>query len=109
MIVGWFFGIITFLFGLLLVFRSPIAGLIVLFLGVLMCYGGSRSGRQTTLIGSGDASNIQGRMSNVQREEEERRQAENRRRAQQQWWYWNTYLNPNNPNSPNSFMKRFRK
>lgn len=45
MIAGWFFGAITFLFGLFLLFGSPIAGLIVMFIGVLMCYGGSRSGR----------------------------------------------------------------
>lgn len=48
-VVGWFFGILFILFGLLLVFGGPIGvviGLIVIFSGVLMCYGGHRSGRE---------------------------------------------------------------
>lgn len=80
-IAGWFFGILTILFGLLLAPWNSIAVLIVVFLGVLMCYGGSRSGR--TSMGT----------------EEERRKADRRARTQQ-FAYWNTYLNPNNPNSP---------
>jgi hypothetical protein len=54
-VVGWFFGILFILFGLLLVLSmSPIAfviGLIVVFVGALMCYGGNRSGRQPTFYG----------------------------------------------------------
>lgn len=91
-IAGWFFGILTILFGLLLVPWNPIAVLIVVFIGVLMCYGGSRSGRTSM-------SYVRGGQSNTQGTEEERRKAERRTRAQQ-FAYWNTYLNPNNPNSP---------
>jgi hypothetical protein len=89
MVVGWFFGIITFLFGLLLVYGSPIAGLIVMFIGVLMCYGGSRSGRG-------------GGISNMDRYRMQYGNPNNPNNP-------NSYLNPNNPNNPNSFMKRYRK
>lgn len=90
--VGWFFGILSILFGLLLLSGNPIVGLLVIFLGVLMCYGGSRSGRTTT-------SYVSNCTSNAEETEEERRKAESRTRAQQ-FAYWNTYINPNNPNNP---------
>jgi hypothetical protein len=75
--VGWFFGILFILFGLLLVFGlSPIAGLIVMFLGVLMCYGGNRSGRETTIPGPAPPFDRSGDMPNIQGMEEERRKEE---------------------------------
>ena len=86
MIAVRFFGITIFVFGLLLTCGSPIAGLIVLFVGVLMCYGGSRSGREGNVIGGG--------ISEIERI----------RRIS----YANN-LNPNNPNNPDCFMKRYRK
>src|ERR687883_567474 len=50
--VGLFFGILFILFGLLLLFgSSPIAGLVAMFIGALMCYGGSRSGKEKTYQG----------------------------------------------------------
>lgn len=57
--VGLFFGIITFLFGLLLLFESAIVGLIVMFIGILIIYGGSRSG--------GDGSGSGSRMDDMSR------------------------------------------
>jgi hypothetical protein len=83
-VVGWFFGILFILFGLLLVPGNAIGALIVMFIGVLMCYGGSRSGRATTPY-------VRGGPSNTQRIEDERTT-----RARQ-FWYWNTYINPNGP------------
>src|SRR5262245_47455655 len=91
--VGWFFGILFILFGLLLFFENAIVGLIVMFIGILMCYGGSRSGRSTTSYVSGAPSAA----SNTHRIEESRR-AEARSRAQQAWW--NTSPNSPNPGNP---------
>jgi hypothetical protein len=88
-VVGWFFGILFILFGLLLVPGNAIAALIVMFIGVLMCYGGSRSGKTATSYASGGPSN-------TRRIEEEKRNNERRTRARQ-FWYWNTYINPNGP------------
>jgi hypothetical protein len=82
--VGWFFGILFILFGLLLVYAAgPIAGIIVMFLGVLICYGGSRSGRQPTTFDGGSMSNIQ----TMEEEEKERRKKEKRTKAQQHWYF----------------------
>jgi hypothetical protein len=77
------FGIIIFLFGLFLLLRNPIAGLIVMFIGILIliCYSGSRSGRDGKISG-------------------------NYERLRQQA-YWNAYLNPNNPNNPNSVWQYY--
>jgi hypothetical protein len=59
-VVGWFFGIIVFLFGLI-VFASVLfrleylagpllAGLVIMLIGALLCYGGSRAGRKQNLV-----------------------------------------------------------
>ena len=58
-IVGWFFGIIIFLFGLIIfasvLFRIEhlsgplLGGLLIMLIGILACYGGSRSGRKKDL------------------------------------------------------------
>lgn len=58
-VVGWFFGIIIFLFGLIIfvsvLFRiehlsAPLlGGLLVMLIGALACYGGSRSCRKKDL------------------------------------------------------------
>jgi hypothetical protein len=49
--VGLFFGIITFLFGLFLLFESAIVGLIVMFIGILIiCGSGSGGGSRSDHI-----------------------------------------------------------
>jgi hypothetical protein len=65
-VVGWFFGIIIFLFGLI-VFASVLfrleyltgpllAGLLIMLIGALVCYGGSRAGRKKDLVHHSGAS-----------------------------------------------------
>ena len=56
-IAGWFFGILIFLFGLILVVNAlfgedryagqrGLFGLFIMFIGALICYGGGRSGKR---------------------------------------------------------------
>jgi hypothetical protein len=73
---GLFFGIITFLFGLFLLFESPIVGLIVMFIGILIICGSASGG------GSGSAGGS--RSDDISR--------------------WSA-LSPYNPNSPNYYKK----
>jgi hypothetical protein len=75
--VGLFFGIITFLFGLFLLFESAIVGLIVMTIGIGIIYGSSRGGGG---IGSGGGS----RSDDISRY---------------------GALNSSNPNSPNYYKK----
>ena len=105
-VVGWFFGILFILFGLFLFFENAIVGLIVVVIGILMCYGGSRSGRTVTSYVSGGSSYGSGgpsTMPNTQRIEDQRR-ADARRRAMQAWWA--TSPNSPNPANPHSFVHR---
>ena len=105
-VVGWFFGILFILFGLFLFFENAIVGLIVVVIGILMCYGGSRSGRTVTSYVSGGSSYGSGgpsTMPNRQRIEDQR-SADARSMAMQAWWA--TSPNSPNPANPHSFVHR---